>query len=89
MYTKGEWNVRGNTIFINDSYRSIATVHVQKNFEDITFKPIEDVEAIANAKLISQAPSMYEAIKDILDTFDEPGVINTEWIKSRLENAIK
>ena len=89
MYTKGEWNVRGNGIFVNDSYRSIATVHVQKNFEDITFKPIEDVEAIANAKLISQAPSMYEAIKDILDTFDEPGVINTEWIKSRLENAIK
>lgn len=89
MYTKGEWTVRGNVIFVNDSYRSIATVHVQKNFEDITFKPIEDVEAIANAKLISQAPSMYEAIKDILDTFDEPGVINTEWIKSRLENAIK
>lgn len=89
MYTKGEWTVRGNVIFVNDSYRSVATVHVQKNFEDITFKPIEDVEAIANAKLISQAPSMYEAIKDILDTFDEPGVINTEWIKSRLENAIK
>ena len=89
MYTKGEWTVRGNVIFVNDSYRSIATVHVQKNYENITFKPIEDVEAIANAKLISQAPSMYEAIKDILDTFDEPGVINTEWIKSRLENAIK
>lgn len=89
MYTKGEWTVRGNVIFVNDSYRSVATVHVQKNYEDITFKPIEDVEAIANAKLISQAPSMYEAIKDILDTFDEPGVINTSWIKSRLENAIK
>lgn len=89
MYTKGEWTVRGNTIFVNDSYRSIATVHVQKNFEGITFKPIEDVEAIANAKLISQAPSMYEAIKDILELFADDNDWNTSWIKSRLENAIK
>lgn len=89
MYTKGEWNVRGNTIFVNDSYKSIATVHVQKNFEDITFKPIEDVEAIANAKLISQAPVMREAINDILELFSDDNDPNTSWIKSRLENTIK
>jgi len=57
-HTKGNWNVRGNKIFIDDTYRSVATVHVVKNYKDVTFEPIEDVEAIANAKLIADAPNL-------------------------------
>ncbi len=62
-YTQGKWTLRDSVIFIEDSYISIATVHVQKNYEDITFKPIEDVEAKANAQLIAAAPELLEALE--------------------------
>jgi hypothetical protein len=65
MYTKGKWTVRGNTIFIENTNYSIATIHVVKNYEDITFKPIEDIGANANAKLIAAAPDMFEALKRV------------------------
>lgn len=54
-YSKGEWKLRGNKIFIGDTYKSIATIHVCKNHEDVTFKPIEDIEANANAKVLVSA----------------------------------
>ena len=89
-YTKGNWNLRGNTIFIDDTYRSVAGIHVIKNYKDITFEPIDDIEALANAEIICKAPSMYEAINDILETInDGTGVVNIEWIKQRLKNSIQ
>lgn len=90
-YTKGRWKQRGNTIFIDDTFRSIANIHVIKNYKDVTFEPIVDNEAYANAKLICNAPLMYEAINNILETINEggTGIVNIEWIKNRLENSLK
>lgn len=89
-YTKGKWNIRGNKIFVDDTFRSVANIHVIKNYKDITFEPIVDIEASANAKLICKAPSMYEAISDILETMNcGSGIVNVEWIKKRLENSLK
>jgi len=64
-YTKGNWNIKGNVIFADNKNHSVATIHVVKNYKDSTFEPIEDVEAIANAKLISAAPEMFEALKRV------------------------
>jgi len=67
-YTKGNWKIRGNRIFIDDTYKSIADVHVVKNYKDVTFEPIEDIEANANAKLISAAPDLLEALLIVIET---------------------
>jgi hypothetical protein len=67
-HTKGKWSVRGNKIFIDDTYRSVATVHVVKNYKDITFEPIEDAEAIANAKLIADAPNLLAVLNKIVNS---------------------
>lgn len=64
-YSQGQWKSRGNKVFIGDSYKGVCTVDVQKNYEDITFKPIEDVEQIANSKLICAAPEMLEVLKKL------------------------
>lgn len=88
MYSQGKWNKRGNVIFIDDSYRSVATIHVVKNYKDVTFEPIVDAEAEANADIICKAPQMYEAIKEVLSLFDGNGTANIEWIKARLADAV-
>lgn len=50
--TKGEWESRGNKIFIKDTYTEIAIACVQNNYNLVNFKPIEDVERIANQSLM-------------------------------------
>lgn len=65
--TQGKWEVRGNKLFIEDTYKSVATIHVVKNYKDVTFEPIEDVEQIANALLISKAPEMLDMIKELTE----------------------
>ena len=37
-----------------------------------------------DAELIVRAPKMDEAIRDILETFEDSGVINVDWIRNRL-----
>lgn len=68
-FTSGEWEQRdkSNKIFVKNTMNCIAIVCVQNSYKPITFEPIEDVEAIANAKLISAAPDMLEALKWALD----------------------
>lgn len=70
-FTQGEWEVRGNTIFLKDTNRSIASIHVQKNYKDITFEQIEDVEANANAVLVKSAPKMYSALESSLQMLEQ------------------
>ncbi len=86
MYTKGKWNIRGNTIFVNDTYKSVATIHVIKNYKDITFEPIKDVEAISNAEIIANATIMYEAINDVLKSLH--GNIDINLIRQKLTDSI-
>lgn len=68
-YTQGKWELRGNRIFVEGTYKAIADVMVQKNYEDVTFKPIEDVEANANAKLIAASPELLKACQWALEQF--------------------
>lgn len=68
--TKGSWELRGSRIFIKDTFLSIAEVHVQSNYELVTFKPKQDLEAIANAKLIASAPDLLKALSDIIESID-------------------
>lgn len=83
-YTKGKWNVRGNKIFVDDTYRSVATVHVVKNYKDVTFEPIEDVEANANAKLIADAPNLLATLEQIANS---PTPYNERELQSWYETA--
>lgn len=69
-HTKGEWEVRGNVIFIKDTYNSIATVHIQKSW-DSRLIPIEDAEAKANAKLIATSPKLLKNLIRLIDRMEE------------------
>ena len=58
-YTKGEWRATSFEV-ITDSATIADCVLGQSRQPDITMK-----ECIANAQLISAAPDMYEALKEI------------------------
>lgn len=63
--TDKDFELRGNKIFVKGSFKTIATIHVQKNYEEITFKPIEDVEANANAKLLLNSLKMLKFLTKV------------------------
>ena len=87
--TKGEFETRGNRIFIKDTYKSIATIEVQKNYEDITFKLIEDIEAIANGKLFTASKDLLEALQDLVRFCKENKVgAELEMAEKALEKAL-
>ena len=65
-HTDGKWELRGNRLFVKDTYKSIAIIEVQNNFDIQKFKTIEDTEQIANAKLIAAAPDLLEALTECL-----------------------
>lgn len=72
--TKGEFELRKNRIFVKGTYNSIATVEVQKNYEDITFKPIIDIEAVANANLLCASKDLLYALQDLTRFCEENNV---------------
>lgn len=61
-HTPEPWENRNGRIFVKGTSKAIADVLVQKNYEDVTFKPIEDVEAKANAQLIKASPKLLKAL---------------------------
>jgi hypothetical protein len=65
-HTDGKWELRGNRLFVKDTYKSIAIIEVQNNFDIQKFKTIEDTEQIANAKLIAAAPDLLEALTHLV-----------------------
>ena len=66
QFSQGEWNIRGNKIFIDNGYKGVALAYVQKNYKPITFEPIEDVEAIANINLMAASPKLLAACKQLI-----------------------
>ncbi len=94
--TPGEWEIRGNTIFVKGTYNKLATVSVQKNYEDRTFKPIQDVEMEANVRLMAASPDLLEALKEYIEMEREqhgnmPVFMRpiTNKIKAAIEKATK
>ncbi len=69
-HTQGEWEIRGNTIFIKDSYNKLATVSVQKDL--LNFKAIDE-EQIANTKIMAMSPRLLKSLvysKSIIDILE-------------------
>ena len=85
-HTKGKWEIRANKIFVKDTYKSVAIVTVQDNFDIQKFKAIEDVEQIANAKLIAAAPYLLEALNELVG--DLEGEVLSTSINDTIKKAI-
>jgi hypothetical protein len=49
--TRGGFEIRGTKIFLKGRTISIGQSHVIKNYEEVTFKPLKDVEAESNLQL--------------------------------------
>lgn len=64
-HTPAPWEIRSNKIFIPNTYKCVAVVCVQDAWDNLKFQPKEDIEAIANAKLIAAAPELLEALKNL------------------------
>ena len=70
LHTKGDWELRGNRIFIKGTYKSIATIEVQNNFDIVKFKSVKDIEQIANSNLILNSPDLLNVCKMNVDAID-------------------
>ncbi len=89
-HTQGEWENRNGHIFLKGTYNKIADVCVQKNYKDVTFEPIEDVEADANAKLITEAPNLLKSLTDIVNSFAFAEITNEQYqLIVNANNAIR
>lgn len=85
--SKGTWNIRDNKLFVDDTYKSICTVHVQSNYEEITFKPKVDVEANANALLISKSPELLDRLNKLVYMIENDIPINLTNTKLLIKSA--
>jgi len=92
MCTKGKWIIDGTqivSIYGEDSIFSNETIcDFNPDTEYPSVHERNSSESFENAKIICKAPQMHEAIKEILEEFDGIGVINIEWIKNKLTQAI-
>jgi hypothetical protein len=73
-HTPAPWEIRGNTIFVPNTYKSVAIVTVQENFDFVKWKPKEDVEQIANAKIIAAAAELLEACMQVVNDYETDGM---------------
>jgi hypothetical protein len=68
-HTKGKWTAKKNSLYfditsVNEETRMTASIHLWKNNDSLDDLHHTDENA-ANAKLISKAPEMYEALKNL------------------------
>ena len=70
-HTPGPWNIIGKTHIISQDKKRIGQAFVIDNYHAISFIAKEDVEANANAKLISAAPELLEALQYYFDVLKE------------------
>lgn len=85
-HTPAPWEIRGNKIFVPNTYRSIAIVCVQDNFDFFKWKQKEDIEAIANAKLIAAAPELLDYINRLCgEMLRNDFVLDEKWYMQGVE----
>ena len=79
-YTKGKWKIQNNG---QGNGGSNIDIHIGKGPFDNQWiaeakgshvGPIDDEERLNNAKLISKAPEMYEALKWLRDNYNEDNI---------------
>jgi hypothetical protein len=81
-HTPAPWELRGNKIFVPKTFRSIAIVCVQNNFDILKWKAVEDIEAIANAERITTCVNAMEGL-----TNEE--VVNIRSVNAELLEALE
>ena len=79
-YTQGIWHAKDGQIYPEETGKTLAIIPY--------FDP-ENEEQKANQQLIAAAPSMHEAITEVLDVLEGPGAPNLTWIKNRLKISIE
>lgn len=90
MYTKGNWEIDGTQIVsVVDEMISEAICELNPETEYPTVFGRNSEEAMENAELIANAPTMYECIREVLELLDDKfGVPNIVWVRNRLHEAI-
>lgn len=78
--TKSSWHLIGNN-GIHDNKGVCLAIATTDGI-------LSDTECNSNAKLIAAAPELLEALIEIVKTLDEPGVINTIWLRDFCQSAI-
>lgn len=83
-FTKGPWRLDDDNELIND----VGSVKIYSPFmEGFKWTGAEYHEAIANMHLISAAPELYDALKDIVEQWDTPNWKLTESTSVFIEKA--
>ena len=69
--TKGKFEILANIIVSKNTKKAIAHIQPLDNYSKVTFKPKEDIEAKANALLISKAPELLEMLIEFNEMCDK------------------
>ncbi len=89
QHTPGQWYPHDNVILIKGKTSRVAIVSVCKNYEDVTFKPIRDIEMEANAALMANAPALLKALEEMSRCFNPNSTASQSEQKKANERAIK
>ena len=63
-HTATPWEIKGNVLFQKGTTKTIATVHIQNNFDSVRGKLVKDTESEANAARIVQCVEACEGMDD-------------------------
>ena len=80
MFTKGEWEVIGNFVAVQKE---------DGNSYEICKVSMHDPEWKSNAQLITAAPEMYEALKNLVNWLEIPGEHGRGFVTTEAKKALK
>ena len=78
-HTATPWEIKGNVLFQKGTTKTIATVHIQNNFDSVRGKLVKDTESEANAARIVQCVNEYDGL---IETVESLRAENTELIEA-------
>lgn len=87
-HTPGPWTADHLHVSAKGRGGHVGQAFVVKNYKDITFEPIEDVEADANAKLFAAAPDLLEALRAARSLIKSTGVTEESRIGGKILKEI-